>query len=146
MAITPLPGIIQYYQEFKAAIFTSSLTLGTFLFTMKTFIVQTMKREVYDNDDYQTDALARIKEDKKESIYGPLKNFKCLIFWTIVTAFVNSLMQLTLGYFKTITTTIVCFSLTGMSWIMAMIVLVLVSRNLTRMIEISERNARNIRK
>ncbi len=139
MPNSALPDIVQYYQDFKAAIFTSSLTLGTFLFTMKTFIVQTMKREVYDNKEYQKDILARIREGmKKERVYGPLKNFKRLIFWTIIVAFINALLQLTLGYFKSVPATIICFSVTALSWIMAIIALVLVSANLTKMIDISE--------
>jgi hypothetical protein len=139
-----LPAIVQYYQEFKAAIFASSLTLGTFLFTMKTFIIQTMKREVYDRDIYQEKIAARRAEGKlKEAFYGQLINFKRLLFWTIVFAFINALLQLCLGYYKTKLCAIICFSSTGTSWILTIIALVLVSKNLSKMILISENMARD---
>lgn len=144
MSNPPLPEIVQYYQDFKAAIFTSSLTLGTFLFTMKTFIVQTMKKEIYDNPEYQKDILARIREGMKdEKVYGQLKNFKRLIFWTIIIAFINALLQLTLGYFETVTVTVICFTMTGISWVLAIVALILVSVNLSRMIDISETIVQN---
>lgn len=143
MANSTLPTIVAYYLEYKTAIFTSSLTLGTFLFTMKTFVIQTMKREVYDSAAYQKMVSDRIEAGSSgETYYGQLANFKQLLFYTIIFSFSNALLQLILGYFRTVTTTIICFATTGVSWSFAIWALILVSKNLSLMIDISEKNVK----
>jgi hypothetical protein len=133
-----LPKIVQYYQEYKAAIFTSSLTLGTFLFTMKTFVIQNLKKEVYDNQDYQERIYKRIKAGQKETYYGQLNSFRRLLFATILVAFLNAMLQITLGFIKTKGISILCFSTTAISWGLTIWCLFLVTLNLSEMIKINE--------
>lgn len=102
-----------------------------------------MKKEVYDNEMYQRGVLARIKEGKtEETIYGPLKRLKRLMFWTIISAIGNALLQIVLGYFKNIYCVIIGLTTTGISWIMVVICLVHVSMNLTDMLGFNESKAK----
>jgi hypothetical protein len=142
MDFTLLSPLIQHFQSYKIAIFTGSITLGTFLFTMNTFIIQTMKREVYDKEEYQQSIAARRKEGlTKESFYGQLLNLKHLLFLTIADAFVNAVVQITVGYYETLLSAAICFLSTGILICLTITALILVSVNLSRMIAISERAA-----
>lgn len=45
---------VEYYLCFRPQIFTGFLTIGSFLLSMKTFIITTMKKEYYLTEEYKT--------------------------------------------------------------------------------------------
>ena len=61
--------IVKYHEEFRTVLFLSSLTLGTFLFTMKAFIIQTIKKEIYDHKKYHERVLNKAQLEKKPPVY-----------------------------------------------------------------------------
>lgn len=136
-----LNHLVTYHAEFRTAIFLSSLTLGTFLFTMKSFIVSTMKADVYDQEDYQELVRQRRKGGMDEEYYGPLKSFSKFITWSIVVAILNAFCQITLGYLNTPTAAAACFTSTVISWCLVGFVLHKVSSNLQTMIDRAEERA-----
>ncbi|MCK5075652.1 MAG: hypothetical protein KAR38_04710 [Calditrichia bacterium] len=134
-----LTEIFNYYVNFRTALFTSSLMLGTFLFTMKSFIIQTMKKEVYDKDIYKDRVLQRRKEGKlKETYYGPLIKLKRILFVSICGAFINAFLQLVLGFFQNEYIAIICFLTTIVSWLIVAIAIYFVSNNISIMLNLSE--------
>lgn len=138
---TEISQIILYHREFRTALFLSSLTLGTFLFTMKTFIIQTMKKEVYDTIDYQDVIRYRRTQGQDITYYGSLRNFSRLILAAIITAILSALAQITLGYFETEAIAWICMISAGTSWLLVALVLFHVSANLSKMLDYAERVA-----
>lgn len=136
-----LPVVVEYYREFRTAIFLSSLTLGTFLFTMKTFIVQTMKSDVYDNLSYQGHVAYRRSQGHKDTFYGSLRWFSRLIVVAISFAFISALIQITLGYSDSVWLVAVCLTIAALSWVLVAVVLSIVSRNFSILLDRAEDEA-----
>lgn len=137
-----LPTIIEYYREFRTSLFASSLTLGTFLFTMKTFIIQTMKKDVYDDESYQKSIKYRRSTGLKESYYGSLKRFSFLMVAAIALAFVSAFVQISAGHSRSPAVIWFCLVVVSISWILVGWVLYLVARNLNAMLDRAEKTAR----
>ena len=135
--------LIDYYTEFRSAIFISSVTLGTFLFTMKTFIIQTMKSEIYDSVEYQKGIRDLRSEGMSTGYYTQLRNFSAVLFYSIFLAFLNAFLQITLGYINHSLAVYVCIAFSFFSWGLVLIALYLVSENLKKMLDISERRAQD---
>ncbi|MCC7351842.1 MAG: hypothetical protein IT446_14880 [Phycisphaerales bacterium] len=85
------------YDRLRPALFSGFLTASAFLFAMKTFIVATMKRDVYDTDHYikMISELRTIKNDLP--YYGPLCNLRQRLFCAILCCLITSLLQVTVG-------------------------------------------------
>lgn len=136
--------IVTYHHEFRTAIFTSSLTLGTFLFTMKTFIIQTIKKEIYDQPLYR----AKVENASKLSgeqvtYYKPLQFLSKLILYSILMALINALLQVTLGYICHPLAAGLCLATSLFSWSIFSVVLFQVGRNMSDMLDFAEEDARN---
>lgn len=115
-------AIFQFYSKnLRASSFTAFLTISIFLLSLKTFIVTTMKKEVFDDNKYLEDYTDRFpslhrsyrnkvwvfkgeKEDERNTevkcrhLYFPLKNLSDTLFISIVLAISASLSQFTLGF------------------------------------------------
>lgn len=134
-----LGDLLCYYQDLRSAFITSSVTMGTFLFTMKSFVIQTMKRDLYDRPEYQAAVAQRRKEGKKrDTYYGQLNRLRGLMLWAIVVAFFNAGIQVLYGNTNQEWLAWFCFVITGLSWVLVLACLLVVSHNLKEMILISE--------
>lgn len=134
-----LGDLLCYYQDLRSAFITSSVTMGTFLFTMKSFVIQTMKRDLYDRPEYQAAVAQRRKEGKKsDTYYGQLNRLRSLMLWAIVVAFFNAGIQVLYGNTDQEWMAWLCFVITGLSWALVLGCLLVVSHNLKEMIVISE--------
>jgi len=127
--------IINYHQEFKTSIFTASVTMGSFLFTMKSFIIQVMKTNVYESELHQDAVSLRRGEGKKEGYFDGLLRIKSLLLIAIILAFGNAIMQLAIGGFKTELSAWCCMILTFLTIFVIMWCVLLISGNLTRLLE-----------
>lgn len=136
-----LSAIVCYYHELRGPFVTTSVTMGAFLFTMKSFVIQTMKRDLYDQADYQGRITQRRDEGKGDSYYGPLDRLRCLMFWAIVAAFLNAGLNVFLGHSDSPVLVWICMVSTAASWLMVLFCLFWVSKNLKSMIEIAEATA-----
>jgi hypothetical protein len=143
-------SILKYLEELRAAFFISSVTLAMFLFSIKSFIIQTLKKEIYDDDDYQkwqAKVLHGLKGSARErkgndSYYGPLKRFSNLIGFAIYLSLINALLQVTIGFLDTACFAWICVIFTALVWIAFIFCMVTVSSNVSIMIDVSERKAR----
>jgi len=139
--------IVSYHEEFRTALFTSSLTLGTFLFTMKTFIIQTIKKEIYDHKLYKErmENIAKLA-GKPTEYYKPLKRLSRLIFSAIVLALVNAFVQISLGYVGCPITAGICLASSFISWLVFGLVLLQVGNNMRDMLDFAEEDSQNTEK
>ena len=135
---------INYHYEFRTAIFTASITMGSFLLTMKSFIIQVMKTNVYESEEHINRVSARRKEGKNEGYYDGLYRLKCFLVGSIVLSFCNALFQLALAGFKTELTAWICFGMTVVTMIVIVICVYIISYNLNELIKYS--NADKIKK
>jgi hypothetical protein len=116
--------------------------MGAFLFTMKSFVIQTMKRELFDLPDYKLEIAQRRSEGKKkEEYYGPLNRLRCLMTWAIVVAFLNAAINVFLGNTTSPAVAWLCIGSSALSWSLVIGCLYFVSTNLGIMIDRSEKNA-----
>ena len=130
--------IINYYASVKGYLFVTSITVGAFLFTMKTFIIQTMKKEVYDTSAYGEKYTSAKITNKKLTRYRQLNSLRLFLFLAVAFTLGSGLIQLVLGFFVNIYTVLVCFFIAFVSWVMVFIALILVNNNLKYMLIYSD--------
>lgn len=96
-----LPMIVGYYEGFRAPIFVACVTFGTFLFTMKSFIVVTMKREVYDTNAYRERFTNAGRYDSAGGgRYRGLKGLSLLLLVAILVALASAAIQVSIGWIQ----------------------------------------------
>ena len=109
---------------------------------MKSFVIQTMKRELFDLPDYKLEVAQRRSEGKKkEEYYGPLNRLRSLMTWAIVVAFINAAINVFLGNTTSPEVAWLCIGSSAFSWSLVIGCLYFVSTNLGIMINRSEKNA-----
>ena len=133
----------QYYQEVRTALFITGFTLGTFLFSMKSVIVKTMKDEYYDNDDYQETIRQRRKLGDNIGYYSNLKNFSSLLVWSIWFAFIGALSQITIGFIENIFAMSFAILIVIVSWILVGVSIYYVSKNWSMFLEFAENQTKD---
>ncbi|MFT4850451.1 MAG: hypothetical protein ACI83B_003008 [Sediminicola sp.] len=134
--------IVIYHQTFISALFISGFTIGSFLFSMKSVIIKTLKEDVYDNDEYQDKICQKIALGSKEGFYDSLQRFSDLLLKAIVFSFISAMFQITLGYVQHPVTSIICFLIAGFSWIYLARAIYHVQDNWRKSIEYSESMAK----
>ena len=88
-----------YEADLRTTFFAAFLTMGVFLFSLRTFIVITMKEGLYESEGY----ISRLK-DRRElsgpnaSHYGTLRGLSNLLFWSTALSLLASVVQMTLGF------------------------------------------------
>lgn len=138
-----IESILDYHNSYRDVFFLSSITLGTFLLSMKTFIIQTMKKEIYDQEWYIEHIKKRQKEGDNRGVYAPLKNLTNVLLFSILSAFLNAAIQASIGYICHPWAAIICITTTIFAWLLVLAATILVSNNLRLMLSISEKNAEN---
>ncbi|MBA6061509.1 hypothetical protein [Pseudomonas juntendi] len=128
-AIQPFQAF--YADKLRASLFAGFLTVGSFLMSLKTFIIVNMKKEVFDTQGYK-EKFAKANSGK---LYDPLKQLSDMLFATIVTCIIASISQLTIGLIPTVLTSIIPISIAIMALILLSWSLYLIRKNLESMFE-----------
>lgn len=90
--------IPEYYaKNIRASLFTGFLTVGSFLLSLKVFIVVKFKENIFDSDAYIEKLRDLRRLNPQLSHYGPVKRLSRLLFFSIVSAIVASASQLSVG-------------------------------------------------
>lgn len=71
--------------------------MGSFLLSLKAFIVVKLKENVFDSESYKKNFTNLKKLTPELTLYGPLRRLSNLIFVTITFAIVASVSQLSIG-------------------------------------------------
>lgn len=86
-----------YAKNMRGSLFTGFLTVGSFLLSLKAFIVVKLKENIFDSAGYKEKLKERRKLNPDLTLYGPLKRLSLLIFLSISSAIVASVSQLSVG-------------------------------------------------
>ena len=93
-----LNAVPDYYaKNMRGSLFTGFLTVGSFLLSLKAFIVVKLKENIFDSAGYKEKLKERRKLNPDLTLYGPLKRLSLLIFLSISSAIVASVSQLSIG-------------------------------------------------
>lgn len=111
-------------------LFAGLLTTAAFLFSLKTFIIVTMKQNVYGTTEYEKGWREKLAIDPAIKRYQPLRNFALLLFLSVLTSLVSAVAQFTLGLVPNPIAAVVCLSLAAWSIIMIFISLIFLQINL----------------
>ncbi|GEA61030.1 hypothetical protein VCO01S_22230 [Vibrio comitans NBRC 102076] len=134
-------AILEYHSKWSVGIFTSSLTLASFLFTMKSFVIQTVKDKIYDSPSYRDKVKQRREAGSRVEYYGGLKRLSFLLKWTILVALINSMLQLCLSPFNNVWLAIICLFTSVITGFLFFSVVWIVSENMKDLIEQAEQKA-----
>ncbi len=94
-------SIVSFYgNSLQQALFAAFVTLSAFLFSLMTFIIVKMKEEVYGTDSYREKFESQKKLNDALELYGPLRNFSELLFFTVVLCLVAAITQFTVGFIE----------------------------------------------
>jgi hypothetical protein len=130
--------IVEYHTKLIPSLFISGFTIGSFLFTLKSVIIKTMKDDVYDSDEYQEVICQRISLGEEIGFYDSLKRFSNLIMKAIYFSFLSASLQITIGFFENIYTTIICMFAAGISWFFLIKSVYIVQQNWQKAFQYSE--------
>ena len=119
-----------YAASLRGVLFTGFLTLSGFLFSMMTFIVINMKKEVYDTDQYMQEISTKRELNPKLTQYGPLRRFSRFLFWSVLSSLLTAVSQLTVGLYAHRGSAILCLGLAAISVTLVGTSLVLLACNL----------------
>jgi hypothetical protein len=115
-----------YAKNMRASFFTGFLTIGSFLLSLKIFIVIKLKENIYDSKEYRDNFENKKKIDNSLTIYGPLKRLSDLLFVTISSAIVASVFQLSVGLIDNCFAVLLCIFMAVFSFSMLVMVLCLI--------------------
>lgn len=114
---------IVYSAKLQTPLFTGFLTLGSFLLTLKTFILVQLKEKLYDDAGY-IERIARLRfQNASLKLYAPIMRLAELLLIAVVMALGTALLQITLGFVEHQISSAICLSfamgtlfLVGFAW------------------------------
>lgn len=86
-----------YAKSLRPSLFTGFLTLSVFLFSIKTFLLVTLERDVYGTDAYRARIIRLRDANPQLSGIGQLKRLSGRMFVAIISTACASASQLTIG-------------------------------------------------
>lgn len=102
-----------YRKELKSIFFTGFLTLGSFLFTMKSFTLVNLKKEIYDKPRYQADFILKVEKSGLDpsGFLLPFKNLSNLLLIAVFSSLLTSVAQISFGMIDNIFLVSICISM-----------------------------------
>ncbi len=101
----------KYVDKLQIPLFTGFLTLGSFLLTLKTFIIVQLKDKLYDvNEKYLREVAEKTITGSSANFYSPLERLAELLITAVILAITTALLQLTLGYIGNQLSSAICIS------------------------------------
>lgn len=82
---------ISYFNEISNALFSGFITISSFLFSLKVFIIFKMKDCVYDSYEYRKSYINKIKE---HGLYFQLRNLLSFLLSSVAISFISSIVIL----------------------------------------------------
>lgn len=132
-------GVPEYYaKNIRASLFTGFLTVGSFLLSLKAFIVVKLKENVFDTEVYKNKLKELRKINPGLTLYGPVKRLSQLLFLTISSAVVASVSQLTVGLVENWMAVLFCVFVAAFAISMLVATLLLIKSTLDEWLEYLE--------
>lgn len=95
-------------EKIRPSLFTGFLTVGSFLLSLKVFIVVKFKETVFDSKEYKERLVNLRKVDPNIQHYAQVRNLSSVLFLSIASAISASACQLTLGLIEKPAAMLVC--------------------------------------
>lgn len=136
LTLSGLEKISKLYDEkLRSDFFSGFLAVGAFLLSLKTFIVMTMKTNVYDTQQYKEKWEKQYKLDKKVgSQYKGLRRLNDWMFNSILASLTAAIAQVTIGLIGGPALVFICLLLSFASVLYLIYCLYLVKINLDAII------------
>lgn len=131
-----------YDLNLRQALFSSLFSLAAFLFAMKTFIVVKMKEGLYDTPEYKIIIQQKRQRNPNHSFYGSLRRLSSFLTYSIFSAIIGALAQITIGFIKTPFYVCIALSLAAVSVALLIISIILSSFNLNNWFDKLEEKAK----
>ncbi len=126
---------LEFYQkELRSNFFSGFLSVGAFLLSLKTFIVITMKKELYDTPAYKATWQKQGGKPVVGGIYLKLRELNSCLFWSILVSLVCTVSQFSIGFIPVWYSGMFCVWLAVLSCIYLIYSLFLVKSNLDEII------------
>jgi len=112
------PPYVDFYEKkLQVPLFSGFLTLGSFLLSVKTFIVIKLKEGIYESPLYKKrfDHAQSINRGEKLHLYDPLKKLSGYLIYSVFAALITSIVQIVVGSFSFQITVAFCLSLSAMT-------------------------------
>lgn len=120
-----------YGEKIRASLFTGLLTVGSFLLSLKVFIVVKFKENVFDSEVYKKRLEDRRRLNPNISHYGPVRNLSRVLFLAITSSLIASASQITIGLIPVWWAMLFCVGSAAFAWMMLVQVLLLIRSILT---------------
>lgn len=127
-----------YAKNLRGSLFSGFLTLSGFLFSINTFIVVNMKKELYDHEDYLKRVVLMRTAMSAMTVYGPLRRLSRLLLLAVCSSVAASVVQFTVGLVRTWYTATFCLLVPIVAIVYLAKVLVAIRRNLRDLFEFQE--------
>lgn len=92
-----LAATTYFGEKIRPSLFTGLLTVGSFLLSLKVFIVVKFKETVFDSKEYKEHLANLRKIDPNIQHYTQVRNLSSVLFVSIASAISASACQLTIG-------------------------------------------------
>jgi len=101
-------------KDLQVPMFSGLLTVGTFLLTMKTFIIFKLKEDLYDNPEYIKIAQKSLTIDSdNHDHYKGLKQLSDYLSMSILGSLVGASLNITIGFIETPLASVICISISA---------------------------------
>lgn len=119
---------IYFGEKIRPSLFTGLLTVGTFLLSLKVFIVVKFKETVFDSKEYKERLAALRKVDSSIQHYAQVRNLSAVLFLSIASAIIASACQLTVGLIEKPVAMLFCIAMAAFACAMLLQTLLLIRR------------------
>lgn len=107
-----------YHSNIRGYMFSGFLSIGTFMFSLMTFVITNLKEKLFDTNEYleriaqekynQTGLNVNGNEIKAVEKYLPLRNQSAFISLSIACSLFTSVLQFTVGFSNNIIAVVFC--------------------------------------
>lgn len=124
-----------FEEKIRSSLFSGLLTVGSFLLSLKVFIVVKFKETVFDSSQYKEQLIELRKVNPKLAHYGPVRELSSVLFISIASAIIGAACQLTIGLLGNTTSMLVSIFMAAFAGAMLMQTLVLIRSILTEWLD-----------
>ncbi|WP_343633548.1 hypothetical protein [Roseateles sp.] len=141
VALTPSQGAAMtfYADKIRVSLFTGLLTVGSFLLSLKVFIVVKFKENVFDSPAYLELLNERRKIKPSLKHYAPVRQLSTVLFVAISSALIASVSQVTIGLIAHPAAFLICIALAAFAGAMLFQTLILIRVILTEWLDYMEK-------
>jgi hypothetical protein len=131
-----------YEKKLQVPFFTGFITLGSFLLTLKTFVIVKLKESLYDSESY-TDIIEKHRSlDPNLPFYDPLNNLARFLVYAVIMSISTAASQMTLGFLPFNWAAAICISLAVTTLYLVLIAWWNIKRNLSDLFAAWEKQKR----